>query len=98
MAIIPILSPYFFATGFYHVIVAFADQFCFFLNRNPIIIHMESIKCVFLGNTFNNEGLNAQSGKKLGSSTSGITFLDSAGQRAFSNRPKASLSLQPQFR
>ena len=78
----------FFCKGFNYFIVAFAHQFCIFLNRNPVIVHMEPVECVFLGQTFNNESLNAQSGKKLSSSTSGIAFFDSAGQRAFSTGRK----------
>ena len=65
-----------------HRKVPLADQFLLFLNGNAVLGDMEAVPLVFLGQAFDDEGLDGETGQHLRCSTTGVAFLDGAGQRA----------------
>ncbi len=73
----------FFGKSLHDLIITLAYQFRVFLNRDPVLVHMEGIEGVFLRYAFDNNGLYSQSGKKLGGIASSVTLLNGAGEGTF---------------
>ena len=53
-----------------------------FLNGDAVLVDMEAVPLVFLGEPFDDQRLDAEAGQHLGGGAAGVALLDGAGQRA----------------
>ena len=64
--------------GLDHSEVAFSYQFCFLGDEHSILADVQTEPFIPLGQPFDNQRLDAETGKLLGGKAAGVTFLDSS--------------------